>query len=75
MAPVLRSSAVRGYVRRWTTLVAVAAQRSYANTLLHGDALAGSTPDGNAPTCVEVLHEARFAPGPVVSRVPARCFQ
>ena len=45
---VLQGSALFTWLRRWTALVSIAAQKAYANTLLYGHA-GSACSDGSAP--------------------------
>ena len=65
----LKNAAVRSWVRRWTALVSVAAQASFAHTLLHGVAHWSGEQDGVEPALHVVMGEDRGAP-PAVSRLP-----
>ena len=53
--PALRTSAWLSWLRRWTSLVSVAAQDSLATILLTGDAVGFCHLDGEAPELHEVL--------------------
>ena len=56
---VLRGSALFSWLRRWTTLVSVAAQDALATTLLTGDAVDLDGADGNAPELCSVVSDNR----------------
>ena len=72
-APVgLRAVTGRAFLSRWSGFLAVAAQRSFAASLL-GEPLAGaSCVDGAVPDLSEVLDDSRFDVAPDTSRLPAR---
>ena len=72
-APVLRAAAARGWVKRWSTLLALAAQTALASSLLYGTA--ETHLDGPCPTLDAVLTGDRLGDGPAFSRVPARSWQ
>ncbi len=55
---VLRSAARRAWQRRWTGVLAVAAQRALAESLL--DSTVGGGADGDVPSTQCVLEEARY---------------
>ena len=69
--PALRTSAWLSWLRRWTSLVSVAAQDSLATTLLTGDALGFCHLDGTTPELCEVLGADRWAEAPSFSRLAA----
>ena len=59
---VIRKSAEMAWRRRWTNLLAVAVQRSFADTLLELPAPGGGGGvDGDTPSTSMVLSEARHA--------------
>ena len=68
----LRAATGRAFLSRWSGFLAVAAQRSFAASLL-GEPLAGaSCVDGAVPDLSEVLDDSRFDVAPDTSRLPAR---
>ena len=66
----LRTAAQGAYAQRWAGLLAVAAQKAFAASLL--DLPASSVPhlDGSIPDLSEVLDDARWSFAPIVSRLP-----
>ncbi len=66
---LLRASTQMAYMHRWTGLLAVAAQRALAATLLELP-VDEATADGEEPFFEDVLHQARLLAGPVPSRLP-----
>ena len=67
---LLRKSAQLAWSSRWTGLLAVAAHRAFACSLLElpiGEAGC----DGEVPFLEDVLHEGRLAIPPAPSRLPA----
>ena len=68
--PLLRASAQMAYSHRWMGLLAVAAQRALAATLLElpVDEVGA---DGDPPLLEDVLHEGRLLEAPLPSRLPA----
>ncbi len=66
--PLLRASAQMAYSHRWTGLLAVAAQRALATTLLElpVDEVGA---DGELPLLEDVLHEGRLLEAPTPSRL------
>ena len=67
---VLRKSAQLAYANRWMGLLAVAAQRAFAATLLELP-VEETAADGDAPPLADVLHAARLLEPPAPSRLPA----
>ena len=67
---VLRRSVQLAYTRRWTGLLAVAAQRAFAATLLELPVDEAGC-DGDPPPVEAVLREARLVEAPSPSRLPA----
>ncbi len=66
---LLRASARMAYAHRWTGLLAVAAKRALATTLLElPDAEVAA--DGESPLLEDVLHEGRLLEAPAPSRLP-----
>lgn len=57
--PAMRVAAERAWQRRWTTILAVAAQRALAESLLELPAVRGA--DGALPCTGDVLEDARYA--------------
>lgn len=68
---ILRRSAQAAWANRWTGLLAVAASRALACSLLELPVDEAGC-NGEAPPCEDVLHEARLAAPPMPSRMPAR---
>ena len=67
---ILRKSSQLARSSRWLGMLAVAAHRALANTLLEL-LVTGAGCDGDAPCLEDVLHEARLAEAPTPSRMPA----
>ena len=67
---LLRASAQMAYTSRWTGLLAVAAHRALAATLLELP-VDESAMDGEDPFLEDVLHEARLVEAPAPSRLSA----
>ena len=67
--PVLRRSVQMAYTCRWTGLLAVAAHRAYARTLLDLPVDEANC-DGEEAPLEDVLREARFFEPPEPSRLP-----
>ena len=68
----LRAVTGKAFLNRWSGFLAVAAQRSFAASLL-GEPLAGaSCVDGAVPDLSEVLDDSRFDVAPDTSRLPGR---
>ena len=65
----LRQSTAQAYAYRWSALLAVVAQRTFAASLLHLP-LEGELQDGEAPSCSDLLADARFVSAQEVSRMP-----
>jgi len=71
LPPLLRAAACAGWVHRWSGILAVAAMRAFAASLLELP-LGGDICDaGEAPDLHEVLAEVRGGPPHVASRMPA----
>ena len=68
---LLRASARAAWASRWTGLLAVAAQRAFARTLL-ALPVDEANVDGEEAFLEDVLHEARLVEPPLPSRLPAR---
>ena len=68
--PILRKSAQLAWANRWTGLLAVAAHRAFACSLLELP-IDEACCDGEAPPFEDVLHEARLSVPPAPSRMPA----
>lgn len=67
---LLRRSARLAWLRRWSCMVAVAAQSAFASKLVMPCALAASAPDGFEPELAQVFDEDRSLQSPAVSRQP-----
>ena len=67
---LLRKSAQLAWTSRWTGLLAVAAQRALANTLLELPVDEVGC-DGDVPCLEDVLHAGRLVEPPMPSRLPA----
>ena len=67
---ILRQSLTQAYLQRWTGLLAVAAHRAFAASLLELP-IDEAAADGFEAPMEEVLREARLAEPPVPSRLPA----
>ena len=57
----LRASAAQAYAHRWSGMLAVAAQRAFAASLLELPLANESCWDGEAPACHDVVADARWA--------------
>ena len=68
---LLQASAQMAFTSRWVGLLAVAAHRALAATLLELP-VEESAADGEVPLLEDVLHSARLAEAPVPSRLPLR---
>ncbi len=68
---LLRKSAQLAYTNRWMGMLAVAAQRAFAATLLELP-VDEAAMEGEDPFLEDVLHEARMVEAPLPSRLPAR---
>ena len=66
---ILRPAAQAAYFHRWTGILAVAAQRSLAATLLELPVDDAEGVDGDPPVLEDVLVAARLVEAPPVSRV------
>ena len=66
---ILCASAQMAYMQRWTGLLAVAAQRAFATTLLELP-VDEAAMDGEEPFLEDVLHGARLLEAPSPSRLP-----
>ena len=69
--PLLRRSAALAWQRRWTGILAVAAQTAFAASLLEEPLLGHDLCDGVAPPLAEVLHDGAAAEPPSISRMGA----
>ena len=67
---LLLGAAVQAYVRRWTALLAVAAQRALAASLLQLPLFGETCVDGAEPPVSDLLADARWESGPAPSRLP-----
>ena len=67
---ILRKSAQLAWSSRWLGVLAVAAHRALAHTLLELPVSEAGC-DGDAPCFEDVLHDARLAEAPSPSRLPA----
>ena len=67
---ILRRSAQLAWSSRWLGVLAVAAHRALAHTLLELPVSEAGC-DGDAPCFEDVLHDARLAEAPSPSRLPA----
>ena len=66
---VLRPAVRAAYFHRWTALLAVAAQRAFAATLLELPVDAAEAVDGEPPPLEDVLGDARLIEPPMPSRL------
>ena len=66
---LLRGSAYRHWLRRWSSLVLVAGMRAFANTLLFNTAEGTEVLDGAAPTLGQLLGDEPHLEAPAVSRL------
>ena len=57
----LRASAAQAYAHRWSGMLAVAAQRAFAASLLELPLANENCWDGEAPACHEVVADARWS--------------
>ena len=69
---MLRGAVVHALLYRWSGLVAVAAQRAFASSLLELPLLGESCLDGELPSHSDLCAEARWATTAEVSRLPLR---
>ena len=69
---LLRRSTQLAFTLRWTGLLAVAAQRAFAATLLDWPTAHLACVDGEPPLLSEVLTDARLSEPPAASRLPPR---
>ena len=67
---VLRTACALGFLRRWATMVSMAALRAFANTLLHGSQLQTDQWEGDEPRLGEVLGYGRLEGPGIPSRLP-----
>ena len=67
---LLLGAAAQAYVRRWTALLAVAAQRALAASLLQLPLFGETCVDGAEPPVSDMLADARWESGPAPSRLP-----
>ena len=65
---------MHAYVRRWTALLAVAAQRALAASPLQLQLFGETCVDGAEPPVSDLLADARWANGPAPSRLPVLFF-
>ena len=70
VAPLVRSAANAAFFHRWTGILAVAAQRALAATLLELPVDDAGGVDGDEPVLEEVLGDARLMEAPLPSRLP-----
>ena len=68
----LRPAAPAAWVARWAALLAVAAQRAYATSLLELPFAGGVNGDETVPELLELLADARGELPVLASRLPAR---
>ena len=66
---LVRSAARAAYFHRWTGILAVAAQRAFAATLLELPVDDAEGVDGDVPVLEEVLGDARLLEAPLPSRL------
>ena len=71
LPPPLRAAASAGWVQRWSGLLAVAAMRAYAASLLELPPGGDICDEGAAPDLYEILAEVRDSSSPSASRLPA----
>ena len=71
LPPPLRAAASAGWVQRWSGLLAVAAMRAYAASLLELPPGGDICDEGAAPDLHEILAEVRDSSSPSASRLPA----
>jgi hypothetical protein len=69
---VLQRSAYTAWVKRWTTMLAVAGMRAFADTQLHGDARSTDVHEGRQLTLGELLGAEPHEGPPEASRLPLR---
>ena len=67
--PLVRSAAKAAFFHRWTGILAVAAQRAFAATLLELPVEDAGAVDGDVPVLEEVLADARLTEAPLPSRL------
>ena len=67
---ILRKPAQLAYANRWMGILAVAAQRAFAATLLELP-VDETAADGEAAPLADVFHAARLVEPPAPSRLPA----
>ena len=72
LPPVLRRQATLGYLNRWSSMLACAAQRATAASLYDKDTQVYTGVADPIPTAVDVAGEARYIDGPEFSRLPSR---
>ena len=70
--PLLRGACVAACVRRWTALLAFAAAKAFAATLLSLPLHGTANNDGPPPELSELLNEDRFLDSPMPSRLGPR---
>ena len=68
----MRQAAMAAYTRRWASLVAFAAHRALAASLLELPLADEEFLDGESPPLHTVLADARWDEGPGESRLPLR---
>ena len=71
--PALQGSAHRCWTKRWSALVSVAAQRTFADTFLYNTAKGSEVWEAALPLLGQVLGEEAHAVGPEASGLPLRC--
>ena len=69
VSQLVRSAAKAAFFHRWTGILAVAAQRAFAATLLELPVDDAGGVDGDGPVLEEVLGDARLMEAPVPSRL------
>ena len=71
--PALQGSAHRCWTKRWSALVSVAAQRTFADTLLYNTAKGSEVWEAALLPLGQVLGDEAHAVGPEASGLPLRC--
>ena len=66
----MRLAARHAYMARWSAIIACAAQKSFAASLLRLPLAGCANVDGEPPALGEVLDDGRWTVGPAVSRLP-----
>ena len=69
---LLRASAKKAWQRRWTSFVAVAGMRAFADTLLHDTARNTELLEGDGPALDQLLGSEPHGEAPTCSRLPLR---